>query len=78
MTANFEDLKKSLKKSLLVEIKIFFGNFIALCVHSDEKIKKKFVMATLNLKKSKKNNFAGGPFRQFGLKLSARPTITNF
>ena len=35
-------------------------------------------MATLNLKKSKKNNFAGGPFRQFGLKLSARPTITNF
>ena len=41
MTANFEDLKKSLKKSLLVEIKIFFGNFIALCVHSDEKIKKK-------------------------------------
>ena len=35
------------------------GNVIASCVDSDEKMKK-FVMATLNLKKSKKNNFAGG------------------
>ena len=51
--------KKSFKKSLLVGIKIFSANVIALCVDSDEKISK-IVMATLNLKKSKKNNFAGG------------------
>ena len=38
--------------------KFFSGNVIALCVDSDEKIKK-IVMATLNLKKSKKNNFPG-------------------
>ena len=41
--------------------KFFSGNVIALCVDSDEKIKKKFVKVNLNLKKkSKKNNFAGG------------------
>ena len=52
MAANYEGLKKSLKKSLLVGIKIFFsGNVIALCVDSNEKIKKKFVKANLNLKK---------------------------
>ena len=58
MSTNFKELKKSLKKSLLVGI-FFSGNVIALCVGSDERINK-FVMATLNLKKSKRNNFAGG------------------
>ena len=45
MAANFENLKKSLKKSLLIGIKIFTRNVIALyvyiasCVDLDEKIK---------------------------------------
>ena len=55
----FQRVEKIIKKkSLLVGI-CFSGNVIALCVGSDERINK-FVMATLNLKKSKRNNFAGG------------------
>ena len=46
----FRRLEKIIKKSLLVGIKNFSGNVIALCVDSDEKIKK-IVMATLNLQK---------------------------
>ena len=46
----FRRLEKIIKKSLLVGIKNFSENVIALCVDSDEKIKK-IVMATLNLQK---------------------------
>ena len=51
-------VKNHLKNRFWSESKFFSGNVIALCVDSDEKISK-IVMATLNLKKSKKNNFAG-------------------
>ena len=51
--------KTHLKNRFWSESKFFSGNVIALCVDSDERINK-IVMATLNLKKSKKNNFAGG------------------
>ena len=62
MAANYEGLKKIIKKIAFGRNQNFFsGNVIALCVDSDEKIKKKFVKVNLNLKKkSKKNNFAGG------------------
>ena len=52
-------VKNHLKNRFWSESNFFSGNVIALCVDSDEKISK-IVMATLNLKKSKKNNFAGG------------------
>ena len=50
-------VKNHLKNRFWSESKFFSRNVIALCVDSDEKISK-IVMATLNLKKSKKNNFA--------------------
>ena len=75
----FRRLEKIIKKNRFWSKSKFFSETSLLYVYIRmRKLKKKFVMATLNLKKSKKNNFAGGPFRQFGLKLSARPTITNF
>ena len=51
--------KNHLKNRFWSESKFFSGNVIALCLDSDERISK-IVMTTLNLKKSKKNNFAGG------------------
>ena len=61
MAANFEDLKKVIKKiAFRRKQKIPSGNVIAWCVDLNEKIKK-FVMGTSNIKKkSKRNNFAGG------------------
>ena len=54
-------LEKIIKKIAFGRNQNFFsGNVIALCVDSDEKIKKKFVKANLNLKKEQEKQLRGG------------------